>query len=143
VRFPPRRVVTGLDSEGRAVVVSDEPAGNAVSRRDGHRSAVVWATASVPAELNGDPIEVADRSLPDGTVFRIVEYGPGVASARHRTASIDYAVVLSGEIDLVLDEATVTLRAGDVLVQRGTAHDWANNGTEPCVVAFCLVAAFE
>ena len=81
------------------------------------------------------------RSLAQGTVFRIVEYGPGVAGAPHRTDSVDYAVVLAGEIDLVLDGETVRLRAGDTLVQRGTAHDWVNDGHAPCVIAFCLVGA--
>lgn len=139
--FPPRRVVTGLDGDGRAIVVSDEPPDNVISRRDGHRSAVLWATASVPADLRADPVDVDERSLGSGAVFRIVEYGPGVAPARHRTDSIDFAVVLSGEIDLVLDRETVTLNAGDVVVQRGTIHDWVNNGRRPCVIAVCLVGA--
>lgn len=59
----------------------------------------------------------------------------------HRTDSIDYAVVLSGEITLQLDDNEVELRAGDVLVQRGTIHNWANNGTRPCIIAFVLIAA--
>jgi quercetin dioxygenase-like cupin family protein len=79
--------------------------------------------------------------LPNGTVFRIAQFEPGVASARHRTDSIDYAIVLSGQIDLVLDDEIVTLRAGDALVQRGTTNDWVCSGDEPCVVAFCLVGA--
>jgi quercetin dioxygenase-like cupin family protein len=115
VTFPPRVVVTGPEG----VVVSET---HVISRRAGHRSTVVWATDAVP-------------------VFRITELAPGVASEPHRTDSIDYAVVLSGKIELVLDEESVTLRAGDVLVQRGTAHDWVNTGTEPCIVAFCLVGA--
>ena len=59
----------------------------------------------------------------------------------HRTDSIDYAVVLSGEIDMELDDQVVSLRAGDVLVQRGTIHNWVNRGTVPCVVAFVLIDA--
>jgi len=74
-------------------------------------------------------------------VFRIGVYHPGVAPRNHRTDSIDYAIVLSGEIDMEIDGALVHLRAGDVLVQRGTIHNWTNPGTEPCVVAFVLVAA--
>src|ERR1051325_3492444 len=77
----------------------------------------------------------------NGTVFRIVEYAPGVAPRNHRTESIDYAVVLAGEIDMELEGETVRLRAGDVLVQRGTVHNWVNRGTAPCVIAFVLVAA--
>jgi quercetin dioxygenase-like cupin family protein len=74
-------------------------------------------------------------------VFRIIEYGPGVAPRNHRTSTLDYAVVISGEIDMELDDGTVHLTAGDVLVQRGTIHNWVNNGTEPCVIVFVLIAA--
>jgi quercetin dioxygenase-like cupin family protein len=80
-------------------------------------------------------------TLPDGTVFRVISYGPGVSPRKHRTSSIDYAVVMSGEIDMELDDSVVHLRAGDVLVQRGTVHNWVNNGTEPCVIAFVLIDA--
>jgi quercetin dioxygenase-like cupin family protein len=79
--------------------------------------------------------------LANGTVFRIVEYAPGVSPRVHRTDSIDYAVVMSGEIDMQLDGSLVHLKAGDVLVQRGTIHNWVNNGTVPCVIAFVLVDA--
>ena len=59
----------------------------------------------------------------------------------HRTDSIDYAVVISGEIDMEMDGTVVHLKAGDVLVQRGTIHNWINNGTETCVIAFVLISA--
>ena len=59
----------------------------------------------------------------------------------HRTDSIDYIVVMDGEIDMELDGTVVHLKAGDVMVQRGTIHNWINNGTEPCVIAFTLVSA--
>ena len=117
-----RRVITDHDAEGRAVVAIDERCTNLISRRPGHQSCVAWT---------GD----------DGTIFRIVEYKPGVAPRTHRTETVDYAVVLSGEIDLQLDDAMVHLRAGDVLVQQGTLHDWINRGTTACVVAFVLVPA--
>jgi quercetin dioxygenase-like cupin family protein len=77
----------------------------------------------------------------NGSVFRVVYYGPGVTPRNHRTDSIDYAVVISGEIDMVLDDTTVHLSAGDVLVQRGTIHNWVNNSKEPCVIAFSLLGA--
>ena len=80
-------------------------------------------------------------TIPGGSVFRVVEYGPGVVPRNHRTDSIDYAVVISGEIDMKMDGTVVHLRAGDVLVQRGTIHNWFNNGTEPCVIAFVLISA--
>jgi mannose-6-phosphate isomerase-like protein (cupin superfamily) len=117
-----RRVITDHDAEGRAVVAIDERCTNLISRRPGHQSCVAWT---------GD----------DGTICRIVEYRPGVAPRKHRTETIDYAVVLSGEIDMQLDDSVVHLRAGDVLVQQATLHDWVNRGAVPCVIAFVLVPA--
>lgn len=129
-------------------MLHDDVMHNVTRRRPGHRSYVLWSTDEVPAKGNGAPLddrqrepEVTSRSIANGTVLRIAEYAPGVASAVHQTDSVDYAVVLSGEIDLVLDGRPVRLRAGDVLVQRGTAHDWRNNGDAPCVIAFCLIGA--
>ena len=139
-----RRVVTGHDAQGRARVAIDEVCGNVISRRPNHASCVMWSTGTFPAD-NGDDADGAARQVattdPGGTVFRIVEYRPGVAPRNHRTDSIDYAIVLSGEIDMELDGESVHLRAGDVLVQLGTIHNWINRGTEPCVIAFVLVAA--
>ena len=75
-------------------------------------------------------------------MFRIVHYAPGVTPRNHRTDSIDYAVVISGSIEMELDDGVVAkLNAGDVLVQRGTIHNWVNKGTEPCVIAFVLISA--
>jgi quercetin dioxygenase-like cupin family protein len=139
-----RRIVTGHDQNGRAVVTVDEICKNVISRRPSHASCVVWSTDEFPTDNDGEadggsrPVATVD---PNGTVFRLVEYGPGVAPRNHRTESVDYAIVMSGEIDMDLDGAMVHLKAGDVLVQRGTIHNWANRGTEPCVVAFVLVAA--
>ncbi len=73
--------------------------------------------------------------------FGLCAIEPGVAPRNHRTESLDYAVVISGEIDMELDDSVVHLKAGDVLVQRGTIHNWVNRGTEPCVIAFVLIAA--
>jgi len=139
-----RRVVTGHDAQGRARVAIDELCGNVISRRPNHASCVVWSTGTFPAD-NGDDADGATRQVATtdrgGTVFRIVEYRPGVAPRNHRTESLDYAVVLSGEIDMQLDDSTVQLRAGDVLVQQATMHDWINRGSVPCVIAFVLVPA--
>ena len=143
--FKIRRVVTGHDQQGRAVVTIDEVCTNIVSRRPQHQSCVVWSTGSFPADNSDHALDGGARSVattdPNGTVFRVVEFQPGVAPRNHRTESIDYAVVLSGEIEMELDGSTVRLRAGDVLVQRGTIHNWVNRGTGPCVIAFVLVAA--
>jgi quercetin dioxygenase-like cupin family protein len=139
-----RRVVTGHDGSGRAVVKIDEIAQNVSSRRPGASSTVIWSTDTFPVVNEGDDDrsdKVSGTTLENGTVFRVVRYEPGVAPRRHRTDSVDYAVVISGEIDMELDGETVTLKAGDVLVQRGTVHNWVNRGKEVAVVAFVLVAA--
>jgi quercetin dioxygenase-like cupin family protein len=73
---------------------------------------------------------------------RITEFAAGSPKFMHRTETIDYAILLSGECDLELDDgATVHLTQGDVVVQRGTMHAWVNNGTQPCVFAFVLIDA--
>ena len=137
-----RRVVTGHDDNGRAVVTIDEVCKNVMSRRPKHESCVVWSTGSFPPTIPAR--RTAARTVattdPNGTVFRIGMYHPGVAPRNHRTESVDYAIVMSGEIDMEIDGANVHLKAGDVLVQRGTIHNWTNPGTEPCIIAFVLVA---
>jgi mannose-6-phosphate isomerase-like protein (cupin superfamily) len=139
-----RRVVTGHDEQGRAKVLIDEQVKNVFSQRPGAHYSVIWSSEGFPVNNDGD----ADPSnkkigttVPNGTAFRIVSFGPGVSPRNHRTDSIDYAVVISGEIDMELDIGSVHLKAGDVLVQRGTIHNWVNKGTEPCVIAFVLISA--
>ena len=80
-------------------------------------------------------------TLENGSVFRVLELVTGVSPRNHRTDSIDHAIFMSGETDMKLDDTTVHLKAGDVLVQRGTIHNWVNRGTEPCVIAFVRTAA--
>jgi quercetin dioxygenase-like cupin family protein len=151
--YESRRVVTGNTPEGKSTVLYDSQlpllgknAGAGVRQEDrtGTAEAVIWTTEGFPVH-NDDSTDTATRKVstaePDGTVFRIVQYAPGVAPRHHRTNPIDYAVVLSGSIELELDNTTVLLGPGDVLVQRGTIHNWANNGTEPCVIAFILIGA--
>jgi mannose-6-phosphate isomerase-like protein (cupin superfamily) len=105
---------------------------------------MVWSTGSFPtdnaADQDGGARQVVTTD-PNGTVFRIIEYGPGVSPRNHRTDSVDYAIVMSGEIDMEVDGAEVHLRQGDVVVQRGTIHNWINRGSNPCTIAFVLVAA--
>lgn len=139
-----RRVVTGHDATGRAVAKIDEIAKNLVSSRSGATACVVWTSEGFPVDNNGEEdqgLRKTGTTLDDGTVFRILELAPGVSPRNHRTDSIDYAVVMSGEVDMELDDTTVHLKAGDVLVQRGTIHNWVNRGAEPCVIAFVLIAA--
>ena len=140
-----RRVVTGHDAKGRAKVEVDEIAKNVISNRPGASSCVIWSTKGFPVDNDAfdDPTAGSFKTTVEGgTVFRIVRYGPGVTPRNHRTDSIDYAVVISGEIEMELDDGVVAkLKPGDVLVQRGTIHNWVNRGTEPCVIAFVLISA--
>ena len=139
-----RRVITGHDANGRAVVKIDEVSKNITSNRPGATACVVWTTESFPVNNTGDADEglrEVGTTLKNGTVFRVIEFAPGVAPRNHRTDSIDYAVVVSGEIDMELENSVVHLQAGDVLVQRGTIHNWVNRGTAPCVMAFVLIDA--
>ena len=139
-----RRVVTGHDDQGRAKVLIDEQVKNVFSARPGAELSVIWSSEGFPVSNDGDADPSAKKigtTLPNGTVFRIVSFGPGVAPRNHRTDSIDYAVVISGEIDMELDIGSVHLKAGDVLVQRGTIHNWVNKGSAPCVIAFTLVSS--
>lgn len=161
-----RRVVTG-HAGGKEVVLFDGPAPNRKLRQaSGLVSTLLWVTEESPADLSG----TADRSLreigvpppPRGTLFRVVEFPPdrkpmsrdavlqemGLShqsesqhAGMHRTRSIDYAVVMEGEIDMLLEDSEVHLAAGDVLVQQGTNHAWVNRGDQPCRIAFVLIDA--
>jgi len=139
-----RRVVTGHDANGRAVVKIDEIAKNITSSRPQQSAVVIWTTEGFPVNNDGDAdtsTRKVGTTLANGCVFRVVEFGPGVVPRNHRTDSIDFAVVMTGEIDMAIDGSEVHLKAGDVLVQRGTIHNWVNRGKEPCVIAFALVDA--
>lgn len=141
-----RRIVTGHDPAGRAVIVQDDRAGNQKIRPHGTVSTLLWGSDEVPAELwTDEDFGARDSDIeppPMGSWFRIVEYPAGGPGRRHRTDTVDYVVCLSGEIDMELDDGlTVHMVAGDVMVQQGTYHSWINRGTEPCRIAFCLIDA--
>jgi len=139
-----RRVITGHDENGRATVLIDEVAKHIGSGRPGATSCNIWTTEGFPANNDGEVdhgLRQVATTLPDGTIFRIIEFAPGLAPRNHRTDSIDYIVIISGEIDMELDGTVVHLKAGDVMVQRGTIHNWINRGTLPCVLAVILIAA--
>jgi mannose-6-phosphate isomerase-like protein (cupin superfamily) len=167
-----RRVVTGHDTNGKAVVLIDGAATNAKLRKaTGLVSTLLWVTEESPAELSGSEDkaarEIGVAPPPRGSIFRVVDFPPSVDfgvvdnaamlremgigagqgdarhAAMHRTKSIDYAVVISGEIDMLLDDSEVHLKAGDVLVQRGTNHAWVNRAKENCRIAFVLIDAKE
>jgi quercetin dioxygenase-like cupin family protein len=140
-----RRVVTGHDKEGRAVAMIDEVSQNLRSARPGATACVVWTSEGFPVDNTGtadEGLRETGTTLDNGTVFRILELQPDNIPRVHRTDSIDYAVIMSGEIDMELEPGSIThLKAGDVVVQRGTVHNWINRGPEPCVIAFVLIAA--
>jgi len=139
-----RRVVTGHDAAGKAIVAIDEIA-QVAAPRPGHQICAVWANDKVPAG-NLDPRDgaaISDVSrLPNGATFRVIQHAPGAVSRMHRTQTLDYGVILSGAIVLELDDGVeAELGAGDVLVQRGTIHRWSNRGDAPCVMAVVLLDA--
>lgn len=141
-----RRVVTGHDDSGKAIVKIDEVMTHFREGRPGAYVCNVWTTDTVPAD-NSAQVDNGMREgkftmIENGTVFRIIDFRPGVQQRIHRTDSIDYIVVMSGEIDMELEAGEeVHLKAGDVMVQRGTVHNWINRGTETCVLAVMLVHA--
>lgn len=153
-----RRLVTGVDDEGRSVFVDD----SVVRGKVGHGvptyvATDLWRTEQTPADNAApydDPATWEGRPVgpsPEGSVFRVLELPPDRdwlydadgnqtrPLAFHTTSSIDYAIVLKGEVHAVMDTEERLMRAGDVLVQRGTSHAWSNRSSEPCVLAFVLI----
>jgi quercetin dioxygenase-like cupin family protein len=139
-----RRVITGHDSNGKAIAQIDEVVGNLRVGRPGAMVAPIWTTEGFPVNNDGqddDAQRQVGTTLAGGTILRVVEFSPGVQARNHRTDSIDYAIIMQGEIDMEMDGSMIHLKAGDVLVQRGTIHNWINNGSAPCVIAFALIDA--
>lgn len=169
-----RRIVTGHDETGKAIVVFDDDVPNKVVRAEtGIVANWIWISSSTPADINvGTDTSAVRRGLnppPGGSIFRIVDFPPTAAGAEnldhhtissslgldqpsgkrrapthpmmHFTETIDYAIVMTGEIDMMLDDSVVHLKAGDVVVQQATNHAWINRGSEPCRVAFVLIDA--
>ncbi|MGE5271748.1 MAG: cupin domain-containing protein [Thiohalocapsa sp.] len=147
-----RRIVTGHDADGKAIVASDERiAGTSAANRPYISRVEVWSTDKMPVD-NSEEAAAAQRKgfvvrhnyvgSGQGTVVRITEFAPGAPKFMHRTETVDYAILLSGECDLELDDGkSVHMTAGDIVVQRGTMHAWVNNGSVPCVFAFILIDA--
>jgi len=172
-----RRVVTGHDAQGRAVVLEDGYAPNVRhdASRPGYFLTQLWLTPTAPAPIDNGadptlgPVSLAPPA--QGTVARVIEFPPAALELRdvdadaarqafsmfggqhaltapgarqrhpfmHRTETVDYAIVLAGEITMLLDESEVTLKAGEVLIQRGTNHAWTNRTDQPARVLFVLV----
>jgi quercetin dioxygenase-like cupin family protein len=147
--YPPvRRVVTGHDARHVAGVLLDGSATNAKYPGAGIVSTLMWSTDRMPADIaiGTDVEDMGARVLgtappPNGTRFAVLDFPPGNPPIMHRTETLDYVVVLSGEIDMDMDASTVRLKAGDVLIQRGTNHSWVNRGTERARIAVVLMDA--
>jgi quercetin dioxygenase-like cupin family protein len=147
--YPPiRRVVTGHDDNQVAKVLIDAPATNAKNPSAGLVSTLIWSTDSTPARIPvGENAEdMGARILgtpppPRGTRFAVIDFPPGNHPHMHRTETVDYVIVIEGEIEMDMDASTVKLEAGDVMVQRGTNHAWANRSDRRARVAFVLVDA--
>jgi quercetin dioxygenase-like cupin family protein len=140
----PRRVVTGHDERGVSVFVSDGPLPVVRAAPDGAYFCEIWSTAATPAPVAATEDDPTLSALtvppaPNGTKIRINEFPPGAVSPMHRTQSVDYGIVLSGEVVLALDDTETVLRAGDVVVQRGTNHRWENRTADTARMAFILV----
>lgn len=142
---PVRRIVTGHDGQGRAVFRSDDTYPTQLIPSGDAAFALLWTTATVPADNNDDTdgrARDAGLTIDAGSVIRIVDMLPGAESPMHRTNSIDYGMVIEGEIELELDDgAKRRIGAGGVIVQRGTNHRWRNPGEMICRIAFVLIEA--
>jgi quercetin dioxygenase-like cupin family protein len=138
-----RRIVTGHDENGHAVFRSIDKLETQEILSGDAAFATVWSAAEVPADLNDETdgsVRDVGLTLNGGSVFRVVDMLPGGESPMHRTNSLDYGIVISGEVELELDNGDVEVcRAGDVIVQRGTIHLWRNVSADTlCRMVFVL-----
>jgi naringenin degradation protein FdeH len=146
--YPPiRRIITGHEGDVAKVLI-DAPASNAKFPSPGTVSTLIWCTDGAPAAIPaGTAIEdmgarILGTAPPaKGTRFAVIDFPPGNKPHMHRTETVDYVICLEGEIDMDMDQSTVTMRAGDIMVQRGTNHAWANRGKSRARVAFVLIDA--
>ncbi|KAL8636085.1 MAG: hypothetical protein Q9228_006480 [Teloschistes exilis] len=142
----PRMVITGHTGDGTSIFVADQKAPQfAPFGPQASSFATFHSCTSVPASNQDLPPILSDRiprNPPSGIVFCTTDLKPGAQSPIHRTLSLDYCAVLSGEVVLILDGGEEkTLRAGDFVVQRGANHAWANRTAEICRIAFVMVGA--
>jgi quercetin dioxygenase-like cupin family protein len=147
--YPPiRRIVTGHDEKGVAKVLLDGAATNAKIPSPGTVSTLMWCTDASPAAIPaGESVEdmgariIGTAPPARGTRFAVIDFPPGNKPFMHRTESVDYVICLEGEIEMDMDESTVRMKAGDIMIQRGTNHAWANRGSTKARLAFVLIDA--
>lgn len=142
---PVQRVVTGHDADGRAIFKSEDARPTRMIPSGDASFLLLWTTDTVPAD-NNDETDGRERdaglTLDRGSVIRVVDMMPGKESPMHRTNSIDYGIVLKGEIELELEDGRKkTVREGGIIIQRGTNHLWRNTTDQPCRIAFVLIEA--
>ena len=139
---PPRRVVIG-EAAGRSGIAHDETLGPGRTPTDGLRTRVVWASdavANYATPLDSVPWPPGIPPPAGGTRFSIIDLAPGHRGARlHRTDTLDYALCLAGPVKMLLDDGEVVLQTGDVAIQCGTNHGWANEGSSPARLAVILI----
>ncbi len=156
-KFPtiPRRIVTG-QRDGKSVIIEDKSVVNVSEEFPGLIISDIWATNTMPVDLSKD-ISIPNTAIPrtpeNGTYFRYVSIPPdhelgiikenntGPHPLFHQTDTLDYIIIASGEIYLLLEEDEVKLTAGDIVIQRGTNHAWSNRSNEPCIQLAVLIAA--
>jgi quercetin dioxygenase-like cupin family protein len=141
-----RRVVTGFNEAGKSIIAQDAPAPRAaVYDFPGDASGFqAWSLAPVPADLSNfsDPmVNGYHQNAPPrgGVVARVTTWYPGSGYPMHTTETIDFGIVLSGRLELGLEDGSTILEPGDFVVQRNTPHSWKVVGDQPCTVAFVLI----
>lgn len=152
----PRRIVTGIQN-GKSTIVEDQEVENAVEHLKGLIISDVWNTQQTPASLDMES-RIPNIGIPhtpkNGTYFRYVVIPPdkdlGVEfktgnphPMMHQTPTLDYIIILSGELYLIMEDGETLLKAGDIVIQRGTNHAWSNRSDEPCIQLAVLIDAEE
>jgi len=144
-----RRIVCADGPDGKSKAIQDGPAppSRADPARPGLSSAFIWATDATPARTASagaiDRLSHLVTPPPGGSLCRVLTLQPDRAFPNARaprqrmqqTRTLDFCLILEGEITLVLDTQEVQLKAGDTVVQRGTNHAWSNRSSRPCVIA--------
>ena len=140
MRVKPVRRIVCVDENGKSKAIEDGPAPDVRTdpARPGFSSTLIWATDATPARIDtaSAPAHVLTPP-PGGSLCRVLTFPPERAPHRgmRKTRTLDFCLILEGEITLVLDTEEVHLKAGDTVVQRGTHHAWSNRSIRPCVVA--------
>lgn len=142
-----RRVVTGTDAQGRSCIETEAPIPKSAAwNEDGARGFDFWVVRQIPASPDSALEPAADwrpanSAPPGGIVGRLITWSPGLEYEMHTTPTIDFGIIVSGQLELILDTGSTILNPGDVVVQRGTAHGWRVVGPEPCTWVVVMIDA--